>query len=70
LKTTEKYFENAKACFAENFGSLPEPNPLMQMSPDAQLLWNLNKGLHHPTCAIEKRFDELDSRLRKLETGR
>jgi|GEM_PF-5240103 len=60
-------FKNAKACFAENVSSLPRTPRLGKIDKMDALMWNLNKGLHSLTVAIEKQFDETDARIQRLE---
>jgi len=68
--TTDKYFKNAKACFAENLEALPAPALGMPRTGQALVLWNLSRGLHDLTCAMEKTLEDLESRIRHLEVGR
>lgn len=60
-------FKNAKACFAENVNDLPQPSRFGKMEKADGQMWNLNKGLHSLTVAIEERFAEMESRIRHLE---
>lgn len=61
-------FTGAKACFAENINDyLPQPSRFATLQKEDALMWNLNKGLHSLATAIEQRFDELDSRIHRLE---
>jgi hypothetical protein len=59
-------FDNAKACFAENVNKFL-PGPSRQMEKNDALMWNLNKGLHSLTVAIEQRFGEMEYRIQCLE---
>jgi hypothetical protein len=68
--SADKYFTNAKACFAENLEALPAPNLGMSRAGESLLFYNLSRGLHDLTCAVEKRLDDLDSRLRGLDAIR
>jgi hypothetical protein len=67
MKSSKQRFGNAKACFKENLDSLPNPG---SMGKSDSLLWNLSKGLHDLTEAIETRFDELEARIERLEKPR
>jgi len=61
-------FTGAKACFAENINDyLPQATRFSKLEKEDALMWNLNKGLHALTNAIEERFDQLDARVHRLE---
>lgn len=65
--SADKYFKNAKACFAENLERLPQPNPLAPITGVEALMWNLSRGLHDLTAAVEINMADLHSRISALE---
>ena len=69
MRSAAKKFQNAKACFAENIERLPQPSLMVPLQGAEALMWNLNRGLHDLSSAIEDRFDDLEWRLDALETA-
>jgi hypothetical protein len=65
MGSAEKAFGNAKACFAENLHRLPKPGPTM--SHEQAILWNISRGLHDLTVALEGRIDDLERKIAQLQ---
>lgn len=55
-------FKNAKACFDQNVTANMD-----KTDQDSVHCWNLNRGLHNLTVALEKDFETLNDRLERLE---
>lgn len=69
MRSAATKFKNARACFAQNIESLPQPNLMAPLHGEAALMWNLYRGLHDLTSAIEDQLEDIDSRLSAVEAA-
>lgn len=67
MSNTKQLFSNARACFSENISRLPQRPMVGTLPKDDFLMWNLNRGLHDLTSALESVLDDLGSRVARLE---
>ena len=70
MPTSRQLFDNAKACFTENIGRLPQRPLVGQLEKTDYLMWNLSKGLLDLTAGVEARLNEIEFHLSQLDKSR